>query len=72
MIVVTQVRTDLLEWWPLLSEGGTFCGANYSTEGPHSFLGRASGYVTYGSHDLFIDNLPSNKPPLLVDFPWLC
>ena len=24
---------DLLEWWPLLSEGGTFCGSNYTTEG---------------------------------------
>ena len=29
-----QVRTDLLEWWPLLAEGGTFCGSNYTTEGP--------------------------------------
>mmetsp|Transcript_22547 Transcript_22547/g.46794 ORF Transcript_22547/g.46794 Transcript_22547/m.46794 type:complete len:211 (+) Transcript_22547:1-633(+) len=33
------VRMDLLEWWPLLSEGGTFCGANYSTEGDGSVVG---------------------------------
>eukprot|EP00434_Breviolum_minutum_P000653 symbB.v1.2.000570.t4/scaffold3.1/size669525/10 len=33
------VRMDLLEWWPLLSEGGTFCGSNYTTEGDGSVVG---------------------------------
>ena len=31
--ILPEVRMDLLEWWPLLSEGGTFCGSNYTTEG---------------------------------------
>ena len=29
-----EVRTDLASWWPLLAEGGAFCGANYTAEGP--------------------------------------
>ncbi|CAJ1409719.1 unnamed protein product [Effrenium voratum] len=33
------VRTDLASWWPLLAEGGAFCGANYTAEGDGSVVG---------------------------------
>eukprot|EP00913_Durusdinium_trenchii_P019683 g18504.t1 len=33
------VLTDLREWWPLLAEGGTVLGSNYSTEGDGTRVG---------------------------------
>ncbi|CAE7538327.1 unnamed protein product, partial [Symbiodinium sp. CCMP2456] len=33
------VRTDLATWWPLLAEGGTMAGSNYTTEGDGSVVG---------------------------------
>eukprot|EP00439_Symbiodinium_sp_Y106_P000754 s256_g1.t1 len=45
------VRTDLAAWWPLLAEGGTMAGSNYTTEGDGSVVGVRQAVDEFAASD---------------------
>eukprot|EP00440_Ansanella_granifera_P032563 gb/GFBE01035330.1/.p1 GENE.gb/GFBE01035330.1/~~gb/GFBE01035330.1/.p1 ORF type:complete len:237 (+),score=24.37 gb/GFBE01035330.1/:1-711(+) len=67
------VRTDLLAWWPLLSEGGVLAGSNYTSEGDGSVVGVKSAVDDFAASmglPVFVTD-DASEPVWLIQKPGL-